>query len=215
MSEPKPAVERVDAHAHASSVSEDSEAKIEATAAAPAEKTTENPYIVTWDGPSDPANPLNWTHSVKLFTIILVSANTFNISLASTIFAPGVPQLMEEFGSNNTSLSGFVVSAYIVSFIFGPLIFAPLSELYGRNIVMQSSNVAFLVCTIICAVSKNLPMFIVFRLLQGLCGSVPLVLGAGTIGDLMAPEHRGKALSGWQLGPLLVSFLHTYKQEQM
>lgn len=160
---------------------------------------------VDWEGPDDPLNPLNWPHGRKLFTIFLVSAVTFNVSLAATIFAPGVPKLMDEFHNTNDSLSGFLVSAYIVAFVLGPLIFAPLSELYGRSIIMQTANITFLIFTIICAVSQNMAMFVVFRLFQGLSGSVPIVLGAGIIGDLMPPEHRGKALSGWQLGPLLVS----------
>jgi MFS family permease len=81
---------------------------------------------------------------------------------------------------------------------------APLSELYGRNVVMHTSNVTFLIFTIVCAVSNNIALFIVFRIFQGLAGCVPLVLGGGMIGDLMPAEKRGRALSGWQLGPLLV-----------
>ena len=116
-----------------------------------------------------------------------------------------MPKLLAEFNSDNAALAGFVVSAYIVPFTFGPLVFAPLSELYGRNVVMHSSNIAFLISTFICGASQNMAMFIIFRLLQGLAGCVPLTLGGGTIADLMPPEKRGKALSGWQLGPLLVS----------
>jgi len=126
-----------------------------------------------------------------------------NRSLASTIFAPGVPKLMAEFGSTSSELASFVVSAYIVPFILGPLLFAPLSELYGRNVVMNSSNVAFLIFTALCGASQNMAMFLVFRVLQGLAGCVPLTLGGGTIADLMPAEKRGRALSGWQLGPLL------------
>lgn len=160
--------------------------------------------VVDWEGPDDQANPMNWPEKRKLFTIVLVSANTFNVSLASTIFAPGVSKLMAEFHNTSNTLSGFVVSAYIVPFILGPLVLAPLSELYGRNVIMHTANLAFLVFTIICAVSQNMAMFVIFRLLQGLAGCVPLVIGGGTIGDLMPPEQRGKAMSGWQLGPLMV-----------
>ncbi|RMZ87618.1 hypothetical protein DV736_g5155, partial [Chaetothyriales sp. CBS 134916] len=75
--------------------------------------------------------------------------------------------------STNYALVGFVVSAYIiiVPFIFfGPLSFAPLSELYGRNVIMHSSNVASLVFTLWCAVGVNIAMFVVFRLLQSFAG---------------------------------------------
>ncbi|KAI0423600.1 major facilitator superfamily domain-containing protein [Xylaria sp. FL1042] len=159
--------------------------------------------IVDWDGPDDPANPLNWSSARKTFIIAVVSAVTFNISLVPTIFAPGVPLLLSEFHSESTALASFVVSAYVVPFAISPLVFAPLSELYGRRVVMNTANFAFLVFTIVCAVSNGIGVFLVFRVFQGLAGCVPLVLGGGMIADLVPPEKRGRALSGWQLGPLL------------
>ncbi|RWA10361.1 hypothetical protein EKO27_g4744 [Xylaria grammica] len=165
--------------------------------------TISNEVIVDWDGPDDPANPLNWSSARKTFIITVISAVTFNISLVPTIFAPGVPLLLSEFHSESSSLASFVVSAYVVPFAISPLVVAPLSELYGRNVVMNTANFAFLVFTIVCAVSNGIALFLVFRIFQGLAGCVPLVLGGGMIGDLVPPEKRGRALSGWQLGPLL------------
>ncbi|KAI0465632.1 major facilitator superfamily domain-containing protein [Xylaria cf. heliscus] len=162
-----------------------------------------NEVIVDWEGPDDPAYPLNWSSARKTFIIVLVSAVTFNISLVPTIFAPGVPLLLKEFHSESTALASFAVSAYVVPFAIAPLVVAPLSELYGRNVVMNTANVAFLIFTIVCAVSNGIALFLVFRILQGLAGCVPLVLGGGMIGDLVVAERRGRALSGWQLGPLL------------
>ncbi|KAI0403422.1 fluconazole resistance protein 1 [Xylaria palmicola] len=162
-----------------------------------------NEVIVGWDGPDDPANPLNWSSSRKTFIIVLISAVTFNISLVPTIFAPGVPLLLKEFHSESSSLASFAVSAYVVPFAVAPLLVAPLSELYGRNVVMNTSNFAFLIFTIVCAVSNSIGLFLAFRVFQGLAGCVPLVLGGGMISDLVPPEQRGRALSGWQLGPLL------------
>jgi MFS family permease len=114
---------------------------------------------------------------------------------------------MEEFHSSNEALASFVVSVYIIGFCVGPLVLSPLSELYGRSPVMHSSNIFFIIFSIACAVSTNLSMFIVFRLFMGLAGCPPLTLGGGTIADLMPPHKRGKALSIWTMGPLLVSFL--------
>ncbi|KAI1120326.1 major facilitator superfamily domain-containing protein [Nemania abortiva] len=165
--------------------------------------TNSNEVIVDWEGPDDPANPLNWSPARKWFIIVVVSAVTFNISLVPTIFAPGVPLLLKEFHSESDSLASFVLSAYVVPFAIAPLVLAPLSELYGRRVVMNAANFGFLVFTIVCAVSNSIGLFIVFRILQGLTGCVPLVLGGGMIGDMMPPEKRGRALSGWQLGPLL------------
>ncbi|KAI1275912.1 major facilitator superfamily domain-containing protein [Xylaria sp. FL0933] len=159
--------------------------------------------IVDWEGPDDPANPLNWSSARKTWIIMVISAVTFNVSLVPTISAPGVPLLLSEFHSESTALASFVVSAYVVPFAISPLVVAPLSELYGRKVVMNTANFAFLVFTIVCAVSNGIGLFLVFRVFQGVAGCVPLVLGGGMIGDLVPPEKRGRALSGWQLGPLL------------
>lgn len=111
---------------------------------------------------------------------------------------------MNEFNSSNGELSGFVVSVFIIGFCFGPLVLSPMSELYGRNPVYHGSNICFTIFSIACAVSTNLPMLIVFRLFMGLSGCPSLSLGGGTIADLIPINKRGRALSIWAMGPLLV-----------
>jgi MFS family permease len=41
--------------------------------------------------------------------------------LGSSMFAPGVPQLMVEFGSTSKLYASFVVSVYILGFAIGPM----------------------------------------------------------------------------------------------
>lgn len=60
------------------------------------------------------------------------------------MFAPGVPELMVEFGSRSSELASFCVSVYVLGFAAGPMVFAPLSELYGRTIVYHFCNVGFI-----------------------------------------------------------------------
>ena len=40
------------------------------------EKAPKDPNVVDWDGPNDPANPLNWSSSKKLAAISIVSLVT-------------------------------------------------------------------------------------------------------------------------------------------
>ncbi|KAM5446838.1 hypothetical protein McanCB49686_007870 [Microsporum canis] len=158
---------------------------------------------VDWNGLGDPANPLNWPISRKWVTITLVSVNTFNVSIAASIFAPGIPQVLRDFHSTNSELSAFMVSVYIVGFVIGPLVFSPTSEIYGRLPITHASNICFVIATVLCAVSVNMTMLIVFRLLMGLSGCVPVTLGGGIIADLMPVEKRGTSLTIWAIGPLL------------
>jgi MFS family permease len=92
---------------------------------------------------------------------------------------------MAEFHSNNELIEGFVVSVYVLGFAFGPLIVAPLSEMYGRMPIYHICSALYLVFTIICAVSVNMDMLIVFRFLAGSVGAAPLALGGGTIADVI------------------------------
>ncbi|KAB8336668.1 hypothetical protein FH972_020979 [Carpinus fangiana] len=182
----------------------------EKTASANDKDVTRDPNVVTWDGPDDPENPMNWTDRKKWLLIAVVSSITFTTPLASSMFAPGVPQLMREFNSDSTLLASFVVSVFLLGFVFGPLFIAPMSELYGRMPAYHIANVVFLAFTLGCAFSTNLAMFCVFRLLMGIAGSAPLTVGGGTIADLMPPEKRGAALSIWALGPLMGEFRSSF-----
>jgi hypothetical protein len=69
---------------------------------------------VDFDGPNDPENPLNWKASKKWGMVSLISAITFLTPLASSIFAPGVPEVMREFNSTNDMLEGFMISVYVL-----------------------------------------------------------------------------------------------------
>lgn len=119
------------------------------------------------------------------------------------MFAPGIPKIMVEFHETSSMTATFVVSVYILGFAFGPLMVAPLSEVYGRRLLYNWGNVLFTVFTVGAALAKNMPMLMAFRFLMGLAGSVPITIGSGSIADIMPIEQRGRAMSAWAMGPLL------------
>lgn len=164
---------------------------------------SQDPNIVDWDGPDDPANPQNWSGTKKWAHIAVLSVLTLLTPLASSMFAPGVPELMRDFHSTSEDLATFVVSVYLLGFAAGPLVVAPLSEMYGRLPVYHVCNAIFIVWTVACALSTSMNMLIGFRFLAGCFGIAPITNGGGTIADLMAPEKRGAAMAIWAMGPLL------------
>ncbi|KAL1957864.1 hypothetical protein VTO42DRAFT_5429 [Malbranchea cinnamomea] len=177
----------------------DTEQSADDPAANPSDR---DPNIVDWDGPDDPMNPLNWSRKRKGTLVASISIITFLTPLGSSIFAPGVPEVMREFNSSNPELSSFVVSVYLLGFAFGPLILAPLSELYGRMYIYHVCNVLFVVFNVACAVANNLASLIIFRLLAGAAGSAPLTIGAGSMADIIRQERRGAAMAAWAMGPI-------------
>ena len=85
---------------------------------------------------------------------------------------------------------------------FGPLLLSPLSEMYGRRIILNLSTSFFVLFQIGCALAPNLSALIVFRLLTGIGGSACLTIGGGVVSDLFEPEERGMAMSIFSAGPL-------------
>ena len=119
------------------------------------------------------------------------------------MFAPAVADVLAEFNSDNTTLGSFAVSIFILGYMVGPLVIAPMSELYGRVPVYHICNVVFLVFTIACAASRTLPQLFVFRFLAGLAGSCPMTIGSGTAADMVTREKRAGVMAIWALGPIL------------
>jgi MFS family permease len=104
----------------------------------------------------------------------LLSFMTLITPLASSIFAPSVPEVLKTFKETNSTIASFVVSIYILGYAFGPLFIAPLSEIYGRSPVYHVTNVFFVIFTVCCAVSQNMGMLVAFRFLAGVMGSCPM-----------------------------------------
>ncbi|KAF7197523.1 Efflux pump radE [Pseudocercospora fuligena] len=165
---------------------------------------TNDPNIVDWDGPTDPQNPRNWTTKAKVANTSLVIVLCLLTPLASSMFAPGVPQVLRDFNSSGTAtIAELVVSIYILGFAVGPLIISPLSEIYGRYPVYLVCNIFFLIFTIACAVSSSISQLIVFRFFAGCFGVCPVTLGGASISDLIPQEKRGASMALFGMGPLL------------
>lgn len=161
-----------------------------------------NNNLVGWDHQDDPTNPRNFPESRKWMTLGLVAAITFLSPLASSIFAPGIPFVNADFHNTSQLLGSFAVSVYILGFAFGPLFLSPLSEIHGRYVVLNTSNIFFCAFTLGCALAPNLGGLIAMRFLAGVGGSACLTIGTGVIADMFVPAQRGKAIAIFSMGIL-------------
>ena len=89
--------------------------------------------IVDFDGKDDPYRPMNWPFRKKVITTILYGFTTSWITFASAIYSAGVQQIAHDFDvSMQVSATG--ISMVMFGFGLGPLVWAPLSEMYGRKV---------------------------------------------------------------------------------
>ncbi|EPT02765.1 hypothetical protein FOMPIDRAFT_1022680 [Fomitopsis schrenkii] len=155
------------------------------------------------DWAHDPANPRNWKTSRKWAMTAIVSLYTFITPLASSMMAPGLPQIAEHYGITSETITALTLSIFLLTFAIGPLFCAPLSEMYGRTWVYHIANLLFLAFNLGCAFSKTVGILLGFRLLAGFVGSAPIACGGGTISDLFSEKDRASAMAVFSLGPLI------------
>ncbi|KAL5400135.1 hypothetical protein PMIN03_000327 [Paraphaeosphaeria minitans] len=161
----------------------------------------EDPNIVNWEKDA-PDNPMNWPSSKKIGVVAVVAFITMLSPFASTMSASATLLIMSDFSSTNQTLSASVTSVYILGYAFGPLAWAPLSELYGRLPIYNICNILFLIFSIACAVANSLGALVAFRFFAGVAASCAITISSGTVTDLYPVEKRGKAMTSMILGPL-------------
>ncbi|CAK7227443.1 hypothetical protein SCUCBS95973_006545 [Sporothrix curviconia] len=176
----------------------------DAVNAADAVDDVADPFLVTFERPYDAENPLDWPAGRKWMVTDVLSATGFCRIMVSTIMAPALPTIAAELRMSSTE-AAMALSSYLLATAFGPLITGPLSEVYGRQVVLHASNIWFLVWNAACGFAHSKGTLIASRFLAGLGASAIYALAGGVLGDIWRPEQRGRSLGAYLLIPLLGS----------
>ena len=179
-----------------------------------AEVVSDTPIAPRPDASDD---PLEWPTSRKWIVTAALSATGFNRIMVSTIMAPALPVISSELDLSNVGATA-ALSAFVLATAFSPLLFGPLSEVYGRAPIIHLTNLWFLVFNFACGFVNTGPGLIACRLLAGFGAGSIYALASGVLGDLWPPEKRGKTnalyilvpLCGAAVGPIVGGFVEQY-----
>lgn len=97
----------------------------------------------------------------------------FNVTLGSSLPSGASESLDTHFGVTSHSQIPLPVSVFMIGYIFGPIVFGPMSETLGRRPVFLSSFAIYTAFTFGCALAPNWPAFLFFRFLMGCGASAP------------------------------------------
>ncbi|RMZ91598.1 hypothetical protein DV736_g1195, partial [Chaetothyriales sp. CBS 134916] len=167
------------------------------------EAPTPDPNLVDWDGPNDPNDPLNWPRSRKWATLLPMSLFNFLSSVSSATMAPALQAINQDLKFHSPALLVLSLSIFLLGTAFVPLFTAPLSEVLGRSMVLQSANIFYILFNTLCGAAKTPNQLIAFRFLAGLGGAGPFAIGSGINADLFRPRERGQAIAVYTLAPLI------------
>ena len=188
-------------------------------------------YVMDFDGPDDKSDPRNWHIGYQWSTCALISSITlmtcvklppylhagdsdWGSIVVTIVSAPAAPQILDEFYQSNALYSTILVSVWAIAEVAGPLVIAPLAELHGKLPVYHAANVLFLICSLGAGASQTRAGIIVCRFFNEVAVASGTLI-PGIVGDLFAPEQRGRTLSlmglvaliGPVLGPIIGGYL--------
>ncbi|KAL3480240.1 major facilitator superfamily domain-containing protein [Aspergillus californicus] len=167
---------------------------------------TKDDVIVDFDGPDDPYRPLNWSFRKKAITTVLYGLTTMGATWASAIYSAGTEEVSSQFGVGE-EVSTLGTTLLLFGFGLGPLVWAPLSEVYGRKPAVLGPYFIAAIFSFGSATAKDLQTLMLTRFFTGFFGSAPVTNTGGVLSDIWTPEERGAAIVGYALavvgGPVL------------
>ena len=162
----------------------------------------------------DPENPHNWPSWVRWSYTVLLSILVICVAYGSACISGGLGTVEKKYhvGMEAAILS---CSLMVIGFSLGPLIWSPVSDLYGRRVAYFVSMGLYVIFNIPCALAPNLGGLLACRFLCGVWSSSGLCLVGGSIADMFPSETRGKAIAffafapyvGPVVGPLVNGFI--------
>lgn len=78
----------------------------------------------------------------------------------------------------------------IQGFVFGPILFGPASEVFGRRVPLFAGYLVFAVFQIPVAVAQNVETIMLGRFFGGFAASAPLAVVGGALADIWGPIER-------------------------
>lgn len=163
--------------------------------------TDDDPYIVDFLH-HDRQDAMNFPKGRKWAIAVLQSLSTFAVTFASSVYVSGIQGVMRRFDVS-AEVATLGLSLFVLGFALGPLIWAPLSELYGRKSIYVISYTAYIAFSVAAACSPNITALLVLRFFASAFGSSSMTNTGGVIADMFRKAERGLATGLFVTAPFL------------
>ncbi|KAJ5903294.1 hypothetical protein N7504_005677 [Penicillium tannophilum] len=161
-----------------------------------------------------PDDPQNWPHWKKNAQILMVAFHSMMCTFMAAGIIPAYDTFAEQYNITVVDAS-YLTSFQILLLGLSPLIWCPITAVYGRYPVNLFSVFASMLCNIGGARCTTYGTQMATRILTAFVISPPIGNGSGMITELSKPEHRAQKLGIWCLlttagtpmGPLIMGFV--------
>jgi EmrB/QacA subfamily drug resistance transporter len=139
---------------------------------------------------ANPDEPHYLSHQQILVVLFGLMAGVLLAALDQSIVGTALPRIVSELGGIDKL--AWVVTAYLLTATAATPLWGKISDLFGRRPVFQAAIVIFLLGSVLCGLSQNLPQLIAFRAFQGIGGGGLFAIAFSIIGDIIPPRERGR-----------------------
>ncbi len=114
--------------------------------------------------------------------------------MSINMYLPAFPDMATQFGVGIHQIE-ITLSAFVLGFAAGPLLYGPLSDRFGRLPVLTVGVALYTVMAALCAIETDADQLIIYRFLQGAGGSAAPVLARASVRDLYSGAEAARVLS--------------------
>jgi DHA2 family multidrug resistance protein len=157
------------------------------------------------DSPSTMAEPEH-PHVNPWIVAIAVMFATFMEVLDTTVVNVSLPHIAGNLSATIDESTWVLTSYLVANAIILPLT-GWLARYFGRKRLLMASVSGFTIASLLCGLAINLPMLVIFRLIQGATGGAMQPLSQAVMLEAFPPAQRGKAMGFWGLGIVVAPIL--------
>lgn len=136
---------------------------------------------------------MTYRTSYELFLLVFLGMLTAFGPFVTDMYLPALPSMTGWFGTT-VPMVQLSLTACMVGLAVGQLIFGPMSDRYGRRVVLLWTLSLFIISTILCLFSSGIHEFVLFRLAQGVAAAGSIVIARSIATDLFGGRDLARIL---------------------
>lgn len=110
------------------------------------------------------------------------------------MYLPSLPDIARGLDATTAQVQ-LTISAYLVGFAVGQVIYGPFADRHGRKPVLLASVGLYCLATLLCALSPSIQVLIAARALQGVGGAGGIVISRAIVRDIYSGARAGREFS--------------------
>lgn len=170
-------------------------------------------YMVLFDGADDSTNPQNFSSKKKMILIFVIMCTCFTSTFGSSALSEAAVEILEKF-LVGLEVATLCTSLFVLGYASGPVLWGPLSDVYGRKIILISSGFIYLTLNFAVATAENIQTIIICRFFSGFASAAPMVVCAAIIAEVSNTSNRGNIITLFVMvllvGPLLAPIVNGF-----